>query len=266
MEKCDHTFIIKLFNTFQDTDRVYILSEICLGGELFRILRSKKCFSKKTAMFYAASVVLAFQHMHGMHILYRDLKPENLMLDNYGYLKVVDFGFAKVLPPGERTFTLCGTPDYLAPEIILNQGHDHAVDWWALGVLIYEMLVGYAPFTGDEPVKTYKRILEWRFTIPKNIPQNGCDIIKALLRFPEHKRLGCQKTGSNAVRNHIWFEGLDWDRLLERKLPPPHVPVLDGEEDLSNFPAYIRQITDEKETMEDSYTDETVMLEKFKDF
>jgi CRP-like cAMP-binding protein len=144
MMMLDHPFILKLHNTFQDNKRLYFLLEIGLGGEIFTILRECGKFTEKTARFYAAQIIIGFQVMHRMHIVYRDLKPENLILDKNGYVKIVDFGLAKVTT--EKTFTLCGTPDYLAPEIILSRGHDKAVDYWALGVLIYEMCAGVAPF------------------------------------------------------------------------------------------------------------------------
>jgi CRP-like cAMP-binding protein len=147
MMMLDHPFILKLHNTFQDNKQLYFLLEIGLGGEMFTILRECGKFTEKTARFYAAQVIIGFQVMHRMHIIYRDLKPENLILDSNGYLKIVDFGLAKVTT--EKTYTLCGTPDYLAPEIILSRGHDKAVDYWALGVLIFEMCAGVAPFYAE---------------------------------------------------------------------------------------------------------------------
>ena len=140
----DHPFILKLVCAFQDDYDVYFLLELLIGGELFSHLRRAGRFDEPSAKFYAAGVVLAFEHMHAKKVAYRDLKPENLVLDNRGYVKLVDLGLAKVVPG--KTWTLCGTPDYLAPEVILNEGHDKAVDYWALGCLVYEMIHGGAPF------------------------------------------------------------------------------------------------------------------------
>jgi CRP-like cAMP-binding protein len=153
----DHPHILKLHNSYKDDTYIYFLLELCLGGELFTFLRKAGRFNEKASRFYAGAVVLAFEKMHGKSIIYRDLKPENLILDHEGFLKVVDFGLAKVCT--DRTWTLCGTPDYLAPEIILSKGHDRAVDYWALGVLIYEMSAGFVPFYSDDPVSSRSRTL-----------------------------------------------------------------------------------------------------------
>ena len=125
--------------TYKDTHRLYFLLEVSLGGELFTVLRARQAFDEPTARFYAASVVLAFEYLHSRDIIYRDLKPENLMMTEEGFLRVTDFGFAKVIPDG-RTYTLCGTPDYLAPEIVSGKGHGKGVDWWTLGIFLFEML------------------------------------------------------------------------------------------------------------------------------
>lgn len=266
MEMCDHTYILKLYNTFKDGVMLYILSEFCLGGELFQLLRCKRRFDRESAVFYAASVVLAFEHMHNLNIVYRDLKPENIMLDSYGFIKVVDFGFAKVLEPGARTYTLCGTPDYLAPEVLVNKGHSYGVDWWALGILIYELLAGYAPFTGNDPLSTYKNILARYYKMPHQyFHNNDMDLINGLLQTPEHKRTGCQKGGTNDVKAHIWFDGIDWELLEQRKIPPPFAPVIQGKEDISNFPHYARG---DDEVLEAAATQKEKELYRkhFKDF
>jgi len=160
----DHPFILKLHHTYKDSIYVYFLLELALGGELFTFLRRREKFDEPSARFYIASVVLAFEHMHTRSIAYRDLKPENLILDSQGYLKVVDFGLAKVVL--DRTWTLCGTPDYLAPEIILNRGHDKAVDYWALGVLIYELIAGVVPFFAEDPMQVYSLVLTGNIKFP----------------------------------------------------------------------------------------------------
>ena len=152
---CDHPFLLRLAGAYQDSDEIYMLLELALGGELFTILRERVMFDEPVARFYAANVCAAFEYLHDRKIVYRDLKPENLLLDSDGYLKVVDFGFAKII--SERTWTLCGTPEYLAPEIISNKGHNLSVDWWALGILIFEMLHGTPPFVADDPMDIYQQ-------------------------------------------------------------------------------------------------------------
>jgi cGMP-dependent protein kinase len=158
-------FLVNLRRTYKDDWRVYFLVDVCLGGELFTILRKKRSFNEDQTRFYIACVVEAFDYMHSMNIIYRDLKPENLVMDTTGYIKVTDFGFAKVVP--KKTYTLCGTPDYLAPEIVTGQGHGKGVDWWCLGVLAYELLSSFPPFFDDEPMGTYRKIIQGKFKFPK---------------------------------------------------------------------------------------------------
>ncbi|GLE03200.1 hypothetical protein PINS_up012079 [Pythium insidiosum] len=164
MVSLDHPFILRLYSTYQDKKYLYLLLELALGGELFTYLRRRERFEEPVAKFYIASVVLVFQHMHSKSIAYRDLKPENILLDNEGYMKLADFGLAKLVT--DRTWTLCGTPDYLAPEIILNKGHDKAVDYWALGILIYELLTGSAPFFAQDPMQVYALIIQGNVKFP----------------------------------------------------------------------------------------------------
>ena len=149
LQKCIHPFILQLITTYKDENCLYMLLELVQGGELFNLLHNMGGYlSSSHAVFYAACVLDVLAFLHKNNILYRDLKPENLLIDKEGYIKVVDFGFAKVVK--DRTFTLCGTPEYLAPELVLGKGHNKGVDYWALGVLIYEMLCGYSPFADHE--------------------------------------------------------------------------------------------------------------------
>ena len=156
LEELNHPFIVNLFGAFQDDKNLYLLLEYVIGGEFFSHLRKAGRFPNDTAKFYAAQITLVFEHLHSMMILYRDLKPENLLLDSDGNCKVTDFGFAKKVE--YRTWTLCGTPEYLAPEIILSKGHGKAVDWWASGILMYEMLAGYPPFYDEDPLGIYQKV------------------------------------------------------------------------------------------------------------
>lgn len=226
-------FLVNLRRTYKDPWRVYFLVDVCLGGELFTILRKKRSFNEDFTRFYAGCVVEAFSYMHGMDIVYRDLKPENLVMDNSGYIKVTDFGFAKVVP--KKTYTLCGTPDYLAPEIVTGQGHGKGVDWWCLGVLIYELLSSFPPFFDDEPMGTYRKIIQGKFKFPKYFSADARDLIARLLRTRPTKRLAVMKGGADNIRNHSWYKGFEWDMLREGELTAPWKPEVKSFDDISNF-------------------------------
>jgi len=228
-------FLVNLCCTFKDDWRVYLLLDVCLGGELFTILRKKRSFNENETQFYSACVVEAFDYMHSMDIIYRDLKPENLVMDTDGYLKVTDFGFAKVVP--KKTYTLCGTPDYLAPEIVTGQGHGKGVDWWCLGVLIYELLSSFPPFFDDEPMGTYKKIIQGKFKFPKYFTPGSRDLIARLLRTRPTKRLPILKGGADNVRTHNWYKEskFDWNALRDGSRKAPYVPKVKSVKDISNF-------------------------------
>mmetsp|Transcript_9464 Transcript_9464/g.25678 ORF Transcript_9464/g.25678 Transcript_9464/m.25678 type:complete len:283 (-) Transcript_9464:161-1009(-) len=239
-----HPFIVQMFHAFQDPKKLYLVLEFVVGGEFFTHLRQANRFPNDTAKFYAAQVVSTFDYLHTRNIIYRDLKPENLLLDRSGYLKVTDFGFAKRIDPASKTWTLCGTPEYLAPEIILNKGHGKAVDWWALGILIYEMLVGYPPFYSDDRMQLYQNILAGKIEYPSFVNRTARDLINRLLTADLTRRIGNLRGGAKDVKRHAWFRGIDWDKLNERALPAPIQPSLSGEDDLSLFDKY----PDEDET------------------
>lgn len=178
---------------------------------------------------YAAQVALVFEYLHSKNIVYRDLKPENLLISEDGYLKLTDFGFAKVVE--SRTFTLCGTPEYLAPEILLNQGHGKAVDWWTLGILIYEMNAGIDPFTDDDPMNIYQNILKGKIKYPRefdkylqNLFRDAKSLVKHLLVADLSKRYGNLKGGVEDIKQHRWFNKIDWKNLLAKKLPVFYKP------------------------------------------
>lgn len=236
MQSLRHPFLIRLYKTFKDRDRLYFLLEPSLGGELFSVLRARTFFDEDTARFYAAQVISAFDYMHNKNIIYRDLKPENLLLDEKGYLKVTDFGFAKVVTG--RTYTLCGTPDYLAPEIVAGKGHGKGVDWWTLGILIYEMLSSYPPFYDEDPMKTYAKIMHGKISFPSHFSKEAVDLIRKLLNHKPTKRLGVTKGGAQSIKEHPWFDGFDWKALHEKRIPGPIIPKIKSPEDISNFDDY----------------------------
>lgn len=235
MLELSHPFLIKLHETYQDETRIFLRTELVLGGELLTIMDAKETFDEEMAKFYAASVVSALAYLHSKSVVYRDLKPENILLDQTGYLKICDFGLAKFLNkiPGGKTFTMCGTPDYLAPEVISQNGQDLAVDWWTLGILIYEMLVGKTPFVDDNPYVIYQKILKEEVVYPDTLSPEAKELISRLLDKSNKTRLGVN--GAEEVKAMAWFQGVDFDALCARKLPAPVVPKIDGNLDTSNF-------------------------------
>ena len=203
---------------------------------VFTILRERQKFDEPTSRFYGANVAAAFEYLHERKIVYRDLKPENLLLDGKGYLKVVDFGFAKEIT--DRTWTLCGTPEYLAPEIITNKGHNLAVDWWAFGILIFEMLVGQPPFCADDPMDIYQKILRNRVTYPAFVSKVARELISKLLVSNPSQRLGSLKRMHRDVSGHSFFKSVDWAVLTRKELKAPYIPKISSPTDTSNFDDY----------------------------
>jgi len=233
LNECEHPFIVRLVRCFEDAGSIYMLLELTLGGELFSVLRNEKCFPERRCCFYSAMIVAAFEYMHEKKIIYRDLKPENLLIDADGYLKVVDFGFAKRVE--DRTWTVCGTPEYMAPEIILNKGHDKAVDWWTVGILLYELFVGYPPFEGNDAMDLYKKIVSGDIKYPKKITPTGQELIRKLLIQSQTERLGSAKGGAEDVKKHPFYKKLAWQSLLSKKIEAPFKPKISNPLDTSNF-------------------------------
>ncbi|KAF0697027.1 Aste57867_12255 [Aphanomyces stellatus] len=252
ISECEHPFILKLYETFSDSDQLYMLLELVQGGELWSLLYEKAfhvpkgvcgAFDIPSARFYAANVVEVFRYLQSLGVAYRDLKPENLMIDGQGYLKMVDFGFAKHIPfyKGsllcEKSFTLCGTPEYLAPELVLNKGHDKAVDYWALGCLIYELLSGRTPFQHQEQQRIFEKIIHAKTALKFHAKFDPLaqDLVTRLLEPNPGLRLGSLAGGMNDVVNHPWFAKFDWKGLLAKSLKAPFVPPIKNASDVSNF-------------------------------
>ncbi|KAK5985232.1 cGMP-dependent protein kinase [Trichostrongylus colubriformis] len=241
MMETNSEWIVKLFKTYRDTKYVYMLLEVCLGGELWTTLRDRGHFDDYTARFYVACVLEGLEYLHRKHIVYRDLKPENCLLTNTGYLKLVDFGFAKKLASGRKTWTFCGTPEYVSPEIILNKGHDQAADYWALGIYICELMLGRPPFQASDPMKTYTLILKGvdALEIPnRRIGKTATALVKKLCRDNPGERLGSGSGGVNDIRKHRWFMGFDWEGLRSRVLKAPILPKVSNPADVTNFDNY----------------------------
>ena len=236
LNEIDHPMLIKFLGVAQDERYFQILLEYVPGGELFTYLRSVQQLQADEAAFFAAQVVLMFEYLHSKNIVYRDLKPENLLLDLYGYLKLTDFGFAKVIDG--RTYTLCGTPEYLAPEILLQKGHGKPVDWWCLGILLYEMIVGIDPFSDDDPMSVYQNILRGKVKFPNSFDNDAKSLVKHLLASDLAKRYGNLKGGVQDIKEHRFFHSTNWDAILKKSIKPKYIPKVKGEADTSNFSEY----------------------------
>ncbi|XP_054455975.1 cGMP-dependent protein kinase 2 isoform X2 [Anoplopoma fimbria] len=237
LQQTNSVFIIRLFRTFRDDKFVYLLLEACLGGELWTVLRDMSYFDEHTARFCTGCVLEAFDYLHTMGIIYRDLKPENLLLDAEGYVKMADFGFAKKIGLGKKTWTFCGTPEYVAPEVIMNKGHDFGADCWSLGILIFELLTGNPPFAGSDPIKIYTMVLHGieKVDFPKRIGKRPDDLIRRLCKLNPVERLGNKKNGIIEIKKHKWFQGFNWEGLRRHKLLSPLRRELKGPMDHSHF-------------------------------
>jgi len=249
MQSCDSPFIVKLHKTFHDAKFLYMLMEPCLGGELWTLLRRSKRFSDSTAQFYVACVILAFDYLHARGIIYRDLKPENLLLDSSGYVKLTDFGFSRKLNEGEQAWTFCGTPEYVAPEIITNKSHDFRADIWSLGILVYELLTGAPPFTKHATSgQVYPEILKGMrgVNFPSVISSSASEIIRLCCRLS-----ASQRPSLVHLKHFMWFSQLDWVQLSDRSLTPPKVPTIANCSDHSNFDTYPVDL----ETPNDDYSE-----------
>jgi len=235
----DSFFIIKLYACYNSTQSLYFLLEPCLGGELFATYNRQGLHGKADcACFYVGSVIEAFIHLHERHVIYRDLKPENCLLTQEGYCKLADMGLAKFVIG--QTYTTCGTPDYFAPEILLGTGHNTGLDWWTLGVFIYELLDGVPPFDSPDVLMTYQKIKSGTAAIrfnPKKMPTVAINLIKELLKTDSSQRLPCRPQGFKLLKDHPWFRdnGLNWEGLNSQKIKPPYEPGFDEKEKLKNF-------------------------------
>lgn len=253
-----HPFIVNLEATFQDKYFLYLVLELVSGGEFFTLLKRAGKLQLPHCAFYASQIVLVFQFLHHNRIVYRDLKPENLLISVDGYLRLTDFGFAKRLDKPYRTWTLCGTPEYIAPEILLNRGHSFSVDWWALGILLFEMFSGNPPFVDDNPMKIYQKILDGKIEWPLDpkkkehiIPKRAREFISRLLCKNLSQRLGNLENRAVDVMKHPFFEGVNWKKVLEKSIKKvPWKPEIKDKEDTKHFDDY-----DENTDTEDAELD-----------
>ena len=233
LEKLNHPFIVKLIYAFQDKEKLYFITEFMQGGELFFHLRRNPQYKEKSVKFYMSEILLAIDYMHKNNFIYRDLKPENILIDKYGHIKLTDFGLSKLLDEeAQKTYTLCGTAEYLAPEIIFEKGYDKTCDWFSFGVVLFEMLCGIHPFK-QKKGKFNPQIYKMKIQIPENISKCAKDLIEKLLNSNPRERIGYN--GSEEIMNHEFFKDIDFDKVIIKQYKPPFIPKLDSEGDLRYF-------------------------------
>ncbi|KAG8926752.1 Serine/threonine kinase [Tulasnella sp. 419] len=230
-----HPFLLGLHSCFQTETRIYFVMEYVSGGDLMLHIQRKQ-FSLRQAKFYAAEVLLALEYFHANGIIYRDLKLDNILLTLDGHVKVADYGLCKEeMWYGSTTSTFCGTPEFMAPEILLEQKYGRAVDWWAFGVLTYEMLLGQSPFRGDDEDEIFDAILEDEPLYPITMPRDAVSILQKLLTRDPARRLGSGKMDAEEIKRHAFFKDTNWDDVLNKRIPPPYYPTITSAADTSNF-------------------------------
>ncbi|KAM7017710.1 cGMP-dependent protein kinase 1 [Tautogolabrus adspersus] len=219
-------FIVRLHKTFRDTECLYILTEACLGGDLCSLLKDRGNLDECSARFFTACVIEALTFLHCRGVVYRDVKPENVVLDHHGYAKLIGSRCLKRIEVGKKTWTFCGTPGYMAPEIILSKGHSLSADFWSLGVFVFELLSGGLPFSDPDMMKIISaniRGIDY-IDFPKTISKSASSIIKKLCRSNPSERVGSQRNGAKDIQKHKWFDGFNWDGLCKKTLIPPVIP------------------------------------------
>ena len=230
-------FIVEIKFAFQDKENLYIITEFLQGGELFFHLHKEKRFTNDKAKFYVSEIVAAIEYLHKKKIVYRDLKPENVLISDTGHVKLTDFGLSKIFKKSkEKAYTICGTPQYLAPEVIISEdGYDSTVDWWSLGCVLYELLIGRAPFRICLGDSLNEDLYKKKILIPDYVCEDAKDLITKLLVVEPKKRLGYGENGAKKIKHHPFFKGINWDDVWNQRINPPFIPNLKDETDLSYF-------------------------------
>ena len=235
MVQIDNPFLLNIKFAFQDETKLYIVSNFMQGGDMFYHLHFESKFSEKKAKFYLIEIILGLEYLHKNNMIYRDLKPENILMDSTGHIKLSDFGLSKILSDNdEKAFTLCGTPQYLAPEIMKEEGYDKNVDWWSLGCFFYEMITGFLPFYIPKDYLNEK-VYEQKVIFPSGINPLAIKFIKELLVVDPNNRLGNGVNGVENIKSHEYFKDVDWNKYYNKEIEPPFIPKLDSDEDLKYF-------------------------------
>jgi len=258
----DNPFLVQLKFSFQTPEKLYLVLDYVNGGELFRHLQREGIFSQERARFYAAELVIAIEHLHKYKIIYRDIKPENVLLDSNGHVALTDFGLAKT-GEGDAATTFCGTAEYLAPEILKSQPYGKAVDWWSLGILIYEMLTGLPPFYSENTNLMYKKILFSELVFPPEVSETAQTFLREILNRDPDSRLGAG--GAEEIKRHPFFADISWDKLAKKMIPSPYKPTVESETDVQNFdPQFTDEIPVDSPPTDTPLSDS--VQEKFKGF
>jgi len=232
MIKLNHPFLMKLHYTYQTTDMLFYIMDYVNGGEMFYHLEREGHFTVERARYYIAELTLALQYLHENDVIYRDIKTENILLSSEGHVVLTDFGLSKELSQTTRTSTLCGTPVYLPPEMLLKQEYGKAIDFWSLGILLYEMLVGDVPFYHDNVQKMFRKIVQEDVVFPEAIEgTTAAELISLLLKKTPEERL----TNFETMKKHQFFNGIDWEKLYNKEVTPPYIPTVKSIDDTSNI-------------------------------
>ncbi|XP_041667587.1 serine/threonine-protein kinase N2 [Cheilinus undulatus] len=230
-----HPFLVNLYGCFQTADHVCFVMAYSPGGDLMTHIHTS-IFTEKQTLFYSSCVLLGLEFLHQNKIVYRDLKLDNLLMDADGYVRIADFGLCKEgMGHGDRTSTFCGTPEFLAPEVLTDNNYTRCVDWWGLGVLIYEMLVGESPFPGDDEEEVFDSIVNDDVRYPRFLSPQSVSLIQKLLQKNPEMRLGAGEEDAAEIKRHKFFQAMDWNALLAKKVKPPFLPVIRAPKDVSNF-------------------------------
>lgn len=220
LESMSHPFIVHLYKTYRTDEEFFIVMEFLEGGELMHILKKAGRCTLAMTKFYTGEVLLALEYLHRKSFVFRDLKPENVVIDREGHAMLTDFGMAKHLDKGQRTYSFCGTPEYICPEIISSEGHNQLADWWAFGILTFEMLCGFPPFRSPKPETTYKMIREAKVEFPKHVDAASKDFCGKLIVADQNARLGIDGDAEQ-VKKHKFYRGMDWFAMISRQVQPP---------------------------------------------
>jgi serine/threonine protein kinase len=254
LEILNHPFIVKLHFAFQDEKKLYFVTEFMQGGDLFFHLSKNSQYKEKDVKFYASEILLAIEYMHSQNFIYRDLKLENILIGKDGHIKLTDFGLSKILnDSNDKTYTICGTPEYLAPEILFDKGYDKTCDWFSFGVIIFELFCGFHPYKYEKG-KLNKNIYLKPLKIPEYVQKNAKDIILKLTTINPKERLGYN--GANEIKSHPFFSDIDFDKVYNKKIKPPFVPKIKDETDLKyfdkEFTSEILETYDNKKSLENN--------------
>uniref|UniRef100_A0A8C6PWW4 Serum/glucocorticoid regulated kinase 2a n=1 Tax=Nothobranchius furzeri TaxID=105023 RepID=A0A8C6PWW4_NOTFU len=243
LKSLKHPFLVRLHYSFQTAEKLYFVLDYVNGGELFFHLQRERCFSEPRARFYAAEVASAIGYLHSLNIVYRDLKPENILLDSQGHVVLTDFGLCKEgVEPEGTTSTFCGTPEYLAPEILRKEPYDRTVDWWCLGAVLYEMIYSLPPFYSRDVGEMYDGILHKPLPLPAGRSEVVCSLLVGLLQKDQHRRLGAIADFLE-IKNHPFFTPINWDDLYHKRITPPYNPNVRGPADTQHIdPEFTREM------------------------